>query len=424
MCAAAADRARPSFTRYVRTAEARQHLTVQPRMGFADPRLMREGLAAVRDADDWSVGTLTVDAYTRTGAYGSARAAVRHGESLNGYPVVTADRSQTRAVLDGIQAPHFPVQIRHGSAEPQDIVQAGLDVGIALTEGGPISYCLPYSALPLGDAVTAWAEACEILAASRDTVFRPHIESFGGCMLGQLCPPELLLAITVLEGMFFRTHGIRDISLSYAQQTHHAQDTRALRALRTLAGRYLPDCDWHVVLYTFMGLFPETSDGATTLNERAAALAVAGGAERLIVKTSAEAVRIPTIEENATALRRAAAIARKERLRTGERIPDDAPLASAAASLIESALACGSHIDEALVAAFRRGVLDVPYCIHPDNRNTARSSVAPDGYLIWTDTGAMAIDPQRVEQPRDQRSDSEELLVDLGYNQRTYDEQN
>ncbi|MFJ4713612.1 methylaspartate mutase [Streptomyces sp. NPDC088785] len=422
MRAAAADPARPSFTRYVRTADARRHLTVQPRMGFGDPRLMREGLAAVRDADDWTVGTLTVDAYTRTGAYGSARAAVRHGESLNGYPVVTADRAQTRAVLEGIQDAHFPVQIRHGSAEPQDIVRAGLDVGIALTEGGPVSYCLPYSSLPLRDAVTAWAEACDILAASRDTVFRPHIESFGGCMLGQLCPPELLLAITVLEGLFFRTHGIRDISLSYAQQTHHGQDTRALRALRALAGRYLPDCDWHIVLYTFMGLFPESAEGATALNEKAAALAVAGGAERLIVKTSAEADRIPTIEENAVALRRAATIARQERRRGAPPDSDHRSLTGAAAALIESALACGAHIDDALVAAFRRGVLDVPYCIHPDNRNAARSSVAADGRLIWTDTGAMAIDPEPGDRSRDQRPDSEELLVDLGYNQRTYDE--
>lgn len=75
-------------------------------------------------------------------------------------------------------------------------------------------------------------------------------------MLGQLCPPSLLVALSVLEGVFFRQHGLRSVSLSYAQQTHHDQDVEALLALRTLAGEHLAGMDWHVVLYTYMGVFP------------------------------------------------------------------------------------------------------------------------------------------------------------------------
>ncbi len=74
-------------------------------------------------------------------------------------------------------------------------------------------------------------------------------------MLGQLCPPSLLVALSVLEGVFFKQHGLRSVSLSYAQQTHRGQDVEALLALRTLAAEHLSGLDWHVVLYTYMGVF-------------------------------------------------------------------------------------------------------------------------------------------------------------------------
>ena len=60
-------------------------------------------------------------------------------------------------------------------------------------------------------------------------------------MMGQLCPPSLLVAISVLEGLFFRQHGLRSISLSYAQQTSPAQDDEAVAALTSLADELLPD---------------------------------------------------------------------------------------------------------------------------------------------------------------------------------------
>ena len=68
-----------------------------------------------------------------------------------------------------------------------------------------------------------------------------HLESFGGCMLGPALPAGLLVALSVLEALFFRQHGLRSISLSYAQQTHPGQDLEAVAALRRLAGELLPE---------------------------------------------------------------------------------------------------------------------------------------------------------------------------------------
>ncbi|MBL1066379.1 methylaspartate mutase [Streptomyces sp. 7-21] len=377
------------FSRFVRKAHAQGQLVVQPRMGFGDPGIMREGLAAVRAARGTAVGTVTVDSYTRVNDHRSARMALREGADLNGFPVVAHGEETTRQLLAGLAGEDFPVQFRHGSALPQQLFATLVAAGADATEGGPVSYCLPYSRVPLPDATEAWEECCRILADVPETV---HLESFGGCMLGQLCPPGLLVALSILEGMFFREHGVRSISLSYAQQTHPDQDMEALAALRRLASEWLGDMDWHVVLYTYMGVYPRTSVGAFRMLEDSARLAVRSGTERLIVKTAVEAHRIPTIAENVDALEFAAAVAEDE-ARAGGTVAGvpSTGIYEEAATLIRSTLEFGDDVGSALVAAFAHGHLDVPYCLHRDNANRSRASVEPGGTLRWSDPGAMPV---------------------------------
>ncbi|MFD6875474.1 MULTISPECIES: methylaspartate mutase [unclassified Streptomyces] len=393
-----------SFGGFVARAAAAGQLVVQPRMGFGDPRRMRAGLERTKGAVATTVGTLTIDSYTRVGDVAAARAAVAEGSALNGYPITTHPVELTRSLLDGLAGPGFPVQVRHGSSRPEAIVRALAAAGLDATEGGPVSYCLPYGRTPLAESVENWARCCELLAALAPAPRVPHLESFGGCMLGQLCPPGLLVALSLLEGMFFVRHGIRSVSLSYAQQTDPAQDAEAVRALRRLAGEFLPaGVDRHVVLYTYMGVFPRTARGATRLLEASARLAVRSGARRLIVKTAAEAYRIPTVLENVRALETAAATAAlQERPDSpgggpsapGDGATDDAAGADSevyreARAFVEAVLELDEDLGRALRTAFARGVLDVPYCLHPDNAGRSRSFVDAGGRLRWSETGSM-----------------------------------
>ena len=59
--------------------------------------------------------------------------------------------------------------------------------------------------------------------------------------------------------------------------------------------------------------------------------------------------------------------------------------------LIEAVLELDTDIDTALLKAFERGILDIPFCLHPDNRNESRSVIAADGRLQWLDTGQMPL---------------------------------
>ncbi|MFE2043044.1 methylaspartate mutase [Streptomyces sp. NPDC059477] len=406
------------FGAFVRRAHDAGHLVVQPRMGMSGPDAMRAGLLATRDAAATTVGTITLDSYTRVGDLESARLAVLEGVALNGYPIVSHPAATTRGVLDGVHGPGFPVQVRHGSAAPQDIFRALRAVGLDASEGGPISYCLPYGRVPLRESVAHWAASCELLAAARGPGTEPHLETFGGCVLGQLCPPGLLVAVSVLEGLFFHRHGIRSISLSYAQQTDPRQDAEAVAALRGLCARLLPDTDWHIVIYAYMGLFPETAPGAYRLLGTAAQLAVASGSERLIVKTVAESRRIPTVTENITALEYAAAVAHRT-----DRAPLDGTRTQTyaeASALIEAVLALDDDLGTALLTAFSEGLLDVPYCLHPDNAGRTRSYIDAGGRLCWADIGKMPLTGIADVRPA-QAITSAGLLDSLSHVRRSYD---
>jgi methylaspartate mutase epsilon subunit len=378
------------FGQFVSRAQARGHLVVQPRMGMPEPAEMRTGLLATKRASATTVGTITLDSYTRVGDHLSARRALDRGSPLNGYPIVAHELDTTRVMLTGIRDSMFSVQVRHGSADPRSIFATLVAVGIDATEGGPVSYCLPYSRMPLRESIRNWSEGSRLFAQLQEAGLQPHMETFGGCMLGQLCPPSMLVAISVLEGLFFRQHGLRSISLSYAQQTNVEQDEEAVRALQDLAVAFLPDVEWHVVLYAYMGVYPRTPRGARLLLEEAAGLAMRTGAARLIVKTAAEAYRIPSIEENVTALETAAAAAQAERDRSLGRMPGGA-IHAEAREIVQAVLGLDEDIGCALVIAFELGYLDIPYCLHPDNAGRARSYIDTEGRLQWSTTGSLPI---------------------------------
>lgn len=409
-----------SFGGFVARAHQAGDLVVQPRMGMSSPRMMRAGLLATKRASATTVGTITLDSYTRMGDHDRARTAVASGAELNGYPIVAHDVATTRAVLDGVTGLDFPVQIRHGSPCPEDIVGALAAAGLNATEGGPVSYCLPYSRAPLDASIRSWVRSCELVASLAQAGVEPHLETFGGCMMGQLCPPGLLVAMSVLECLFFRQHGLRSVSLSYAQQTHPEQDAEAVLALRRLAAEWLPDVDSHAVLYAYMGVYPRTNGGATRLLSDAARLAVRTGAARLIVKTSVEAFRIPSIADNVDALEVAAAAATQERRVPTARGADDTGIYAEASALIEAVVNLRPDIGRALADAFRSGYLDVPYCLHPDNAGRTRSYIDATGRLQWSGIGSMPI-RQFARPTASGELTSDGLLASLSYVERKYD---
>lgn len=144
---------------------------LQPRMGFSDPVLMQAGLEATAASRANTVCTITLDAFTRVNDLDAAQRAIDSASMLNGYPIVNHPAAKTRAMLEQIHARYLlPVQIRHGSPDPLHIFKRMVEIGSATTEGGPISYCLPYSRTPLREAFGHWEKPARCFPEGWTTV--------------------------------------------------------------------------------------------------------------------------------------------------------------------------------------------------------------------------------------------------------------
>src|SRR5262249_32203227 len=60
-------------------------------------------------------------------------------------------------------------------------------------------------------------------------------------------------------------------------------------------------------------------------------------------------------------------------------------------ALVESVLDLGDDIGAALLRAFKRGLLDVPFCLHNDNRGLTQGRIDQDGRLRWAQVGKLPL---------------------------------
>lgn len=408
---------------FIGTQKSQGHLVVQPRMGYGSISEMSEGISACKKLPVPCAGTITLDAYTRVNDYETPRKCLASGKRMNGFPIVTHSVENVQHMLRRYQSNDFQIQIRHGTARPQDIFRRMTELGLEVTEGGPLSYCLPYSNVPVTQSVAAWNEACRILVDGSDFA---HIETFGGCMLGQLCPPSLLVSLSILECLYFIQLGVPSVSLSYAQGTSDPQDKAAIRVLRKLAEKLLDKVNWHIVFYTYMGVFPNSKSGAVALIKDSAVLAKEAGCERIIVKTVAESKEIPSISDNMEALTltfdASKEIVPKE-LTAAEQYYFDV-IFEEVSSILEATLNLHSNIGEAFIIALDRGIIDVPFCLHRNNAKKARAFIDEFGALQWIQTGNIPIHSDEIRNCNVTKKITADMFLDmLNYKAAKYDAQ-
>ena len=406
------------FSSYIRKSEG---LVIQPRMGFSNISKMSEGLNAVRNVDYSTVGTITVDSYTRLNMFDTIDLMLEKDIELNGYPIVSHSVESTKSIVDKlIENDSFTVQVRHGTALPRRVFETILACGIGATEGGPVSYCLPYGRIPLSEAIKEWGYSCSL--ASEKELF--HIESFAGCMLGQLCPPSMSIALNVLECLFFRNSGIKSCSLSFAQGTNLSQDVSAIVAMNYLADKYLYDMSWHIVVYTFMGVFPETHKGCVDLIRDSVKICTLTRSERLIVKTTMEARGIPTIRENIECMNLAHSeyvLLSDDDISNYFDVEEYESILEEANDIIISILNVSADISKALHHGVQKGLLDIPFCMHPDNNNKSNCYIDEAGYLKWNSHGNIAIKNSNSDASKQNNMTSSEFINMLSYVRLKYD---
>ncbi|WP_327064764.1 methylaspartate mutase [Kitasatospora sp. NBC_01302] len=383
-------RTRRPVVEVLRAARAAGRPVVQPRCGVGGHQQMLDLLRALEPAGP-GVLSVTIDSHTRLRHFDTAAETLaRDPGDLNGYPLVAHGWQRGRELADAVGV---PLEVRHGSPDGRELFAVALAAGLTSYEGGGIGYNLPYSKnVPLGHSLRAWQQVdalCGVLAEAGVVIDR---ELFG-TLTAVLVPPSVSLAVTVLEAVAAAREGVRCLSIAYPQGGETHQDVAALRAVRTLAARYLdPAVEVYPVLHEFMGVFPRTRSYAELLIVQGGLLARLGGAAKVINKTHQEAYGIPEAEANADGIRGAA-------LGAGElldfvRIDEDRVaeeqhwIEREVAELVDPVLAEGELIP-AIEAAFAAGRLDIPFSasIH------AHAQVVPrrdrSGAIRYADAGAL-----------------------------------
>jgi len=357
----------------VQLAELQQEEVVllQPRSGVPRIEEQRRLFEALREAGA-DVLSFQVDSLTRDGRYADAERVLAENGELNGFPVVNHGVETLRQLTGECGV---PVQTRHSARDPRLLAEVSMAGGVTAFEGGPVCYNIPYYAeLPLEVSLERWRYVDRLVGRYAELGVIVDREFFG-TLTATLVPPCVAITINLLEALLAAEQGVRSVSLAYAEQGCRTQDVAAVRVLARLAREVLAevgDVRTATVFHQYMGAFPEEKDDAELLISESSRTAVLAGADRIVVKTSCEASRIPDATENMRAL--AIVAAGRQEAHTSGFVPDELEeqrLEATVRALLTAIMALRPGDTAGCVTeAFRRGYLDVPFS--PSRFNAGR----------------------------------------------------
>ena len=388
---------------------ARPAPLLQPRSGVPLPAPQAELFRAFASAG-LEVASFQIDSLTRNGFYGQVAeqlASVQAGRQpvLNGFPLVNHGVKAARRIAATV--PKTGIQTRHSARDPRLLAEISYAGGVTAFEGGALCYNLPYYAdYPVSESLLTWRYVDRLTGLYFERFGIVLDREFFGTLTGTLIPPSLAIAIDVFEAVLAAVQGVRSISLGYAEQGNRAQDVAAVRVLRKLATSLLRrlgyrDVAVSVAFYQYMAAFPESPGAARELIRESATTAALADADRVLLKTPVEAVRIPSLADNLEAIQLACRgfEAATRTSAPADEVEEEAKLIEREAlALVDGVLAAGDgEISHGLVQAFRRGLLDIPFSPSVFNRGEAMTVRDSSGAVRWLATGRLPFPRDVVE---------------------------
>lgn len=394
-------RAMPSKLNFAHTlTKAKQagRTLAQPRAGVAELGAHIELLQYLQNEGEADLLPTTIDSYTRQNRYEEAERgleeSVREGRSLlNGFPAVNHGVDNCRLLVENLS---IPVQVRHGTPDARLLAEITLAAGFTAFEGGGISYNIPYAKrVPLEKSIRDWQYVDRLTGYYQEQGITINREPFGP-LTGTLVAPCISHSVAVIEAVLAAKQGVKSITLGYGQCGNINQDVAALQTLPLLAEEYLraeglEDVEITTVFHQWMGGFPNDEARAFGVIALGGVAAALGKATKVIVKTTHEALGIPTKEANAQGIR---ATKQVLRMLQDQVYPENPVLAQEreiimqeTRLILDRTLELGDG-DWALgaVRAFAAGVIDVPFA--PSSFNAGRTMPARDNegavrFLSW-----------------------------------------
>jgi methylaspartate mutase epsilon subunit len=387
-----------NFAKRLIQAKQQGHTLAQPRAGVAELNKHLELLLFLQNEGGADLLPTTIDSYTRQNRYeeaekGLAESVLEGRSLLNGFPAVNHGVQNCRRLVESLSV---PVQVRHGTPDARLLAEITLAAGFTAYEGGGLSYNIPYAKrVPLEKSIRDWQYVDRLVGYYQEQGVTINREPFGP-LTGTLVSPCISHSVAVIEAVLAAKQGVKNITIGYGQCGNITQDVAALQTLPVLAEEYLQaetidDVEITTVFHQWMGGFPADEAKAFAVISLGGITAALGQATKVIVKTTHEALGIPTKEANAQGIR---ATKQVLNMLQDQVYPENPKLAEErdiilqeTRLILDKTLELGEG-DWALgaVRAFAAGVIDVPFA--PSSHNAGRTMPARDNegavrFLSW-----------------------------------------
>lgn len=375
----------------------------QPRTGVADIEQQISKLKYL-ESEGSDVSSVQLDAASRSRMYDKAREGCelskeRKSSQLNGFPIPVYGVNEVRRLVSSVKN---PFQLRGGGPDHRFTYEIALCAGISAVEGGFMCYCLPYDKLtsPV-ESLKNW-QFIDRLSAYYDEAFGVSINrEFFGVLTATLIEPSLAITVNIIQAIMSAQQGVKSISVGYAEQGNRSQDIAAIQMLEKLVIHYLKqygyhDCRVTTVHHQFMAAFPADYNKAEEIIFNSSITATLAGATKVMVKTAAEAIKIPDRYDNAKGVqlsKKGALVAdvvkinhrlidiEKELIRT-----EVTQIMSAVIQLGNGSIALGA------IKAIEKGIIDVPWSPNIYNKGKVVSVRDIDGAVRFYDFGNLPFD--------------------------------
>lgn len=360
----------------------------QPRAGVALVDTHIELLNFLEQVGGADLLPSTIDSYTRQNRYDECeigiKESIKAGRSLlNGFPGVNHGVKGCRKVFEAI---NVPLESRHGTPDGRLLAEITHASGWTSNEGGGISYNIPYAKnATLTKTILDWQYCDRLVGFYEENGISINREPFGP-LTGTLVPPSTSNAVAIIESLLAAEQGVKNITVGYGQCGNLIQDVAAIRALEEQCDEYLKASGYKdiyitTVMHQWMGGFPADEAKAYGVISTGAATAALAGATKVIVKTTHEAIGIPTKEANAQGIK---ATKMTLNLLQGQKMPMS-PELKTEIEIIKAETKC--MIDKmyeigkgdlaiGTVKGFAMGIIDVPFA--PSKYNAGKMMPARD----------------------------------------------
>lgn len=373
-----------NFVLRQRAAHHENATIVQPRSGVP---LVAEQIRYFLEFKRFGVECLSyqVDSLTRNGNFSEVdelltRGGIEDISGLNGFPVVNHGPLELRKIVRNV---NLPIQVRHSAKDPRLLAEISFAGGATSFEGGSICYNLPYyKNLPLEVSIRRWKYVDQLAGLYTSKYGVPIDREFFGTLTGTLIPPSLAICVCLIEMMLAIPEGVKSFSLGYAEQGNRIQDVAALRVMRKLSAEILRnlgcnDVQIETVFYQYMAAFPSDEKKAAELIVESGLSGGLSGARRIINKTSVEAFKIPSLQDNLDGIamaRLGLSMADRTQIDEAKVNLEEAIIEAECNAIIETVLfEGGGNLADGVIRGIAAGVIDIPFSPSVYNRGIVQT---------------------------------------------------